>query len=69
MFSEIPNLDQLLVPSMHDVLEHAEILVVATGSPEFREVIELRRPGQRIIDLARIVEEPLDDDWYHGICW
>lgn len=66
---EIPHLDQLLVSSMDEVLDHAEIVVVATGSAEFRSVIERRRPGQRIIDLARIVEEPPTEDWYYGICW
>ncbi len=67
--AEIPHLDDLLVTSLDAVIEHAETIVVSSATPEFRDVVKRRRPNQRIIDLARIVDAPLDDEWYEGICW
>lgn len=66
---EIPHLDELLVGSMDEIVAHADTIVVSSSTPEFREVLTRRRPNQRIVDLARIVESPLDDEWYEGICW
>lgn len=66
---EIPHLDQLLVADLADIIDHADVIVVASASEQTNRILEQRRPGQRVLDLARIVESPVDEDWYHGICW
>lgn len=66
---EIPHLDDLLVTSLEAVIENSDVIVVASSSPDNVQLLEHRRPEQHIIDLARIVEDPIDEDWYHGICW
>ncbi len=66
---EIPHLDDLLVSSIDDIVEQADVIVVASKSPECAHLLEHRRPEQLVIDLARIVDEPIQEDWYHGICW
>jgi hypothetical protein len=56
--------------SVQEVLDHAEILVVANKEPVFRDALDARRPDQKVYDLVRIMEEPdLSDDAYQGICW
>ncbi len=66
---EIPHLDELLVGSMDEVLDHADVIVVANATDEFKKVLEYRRPEQRIIDLAHIIDVSPSGDWYEGICW
>lgn len=66
---EIPHLDKLLTNTMQEVIDHADVVVVANNTPEFRQVLDRRQTGQRVVDLARIVPTRIDADWYEGICW
>jgi len=52
------------------VVEDSEVVVVATGAPAHRAVVEHLRPDQILIDLVRIVPNgQLPADRYIGICW
>jgi GDP-mannose 6-dehydrogenase len=66
---EIPHLDRILCNRVDEVLEHAEALVVANKSDEFRDAMHRLRPTQRVLDLVRIVATPPATGEYHGICW
>src|SRR5690606_8739343 len=49
----IPQVTQLMVPSVHDVVKHADLLVATSRSPEYGAVVNKRRPGQVLLDMAR----------------
>jgi GDP-mannose 6-dehydrogenase len=68
--SYIPYLERILKPSVQAVVEDSEVVVVATGAPAHRAVVEHLRPDQILIDLVRIVPNgQLPPDRYIGICW
>jgi GDP-mannose 6-dehydrogenase len=66
---EIPHLERLMCPTAAEVMEHAEVLVVGNRSDEFRQAMAALRPGQRVLDLVRIVPQPPAQGEYHGLCW
>ena len=67
---EIPHISSLMKSSMQEVLDFAEVVVVANHSAEFGSAPALLRLGQVMLDLVRIT-----DSWdtlkgaYEGICW
>jgi GDP-mannose 6-dehydrogenase len=69
LLEQIPHISSLLVPTIDEVVEHAETLVVGTGDESFRPAVESRRPGQALVDLVRIGESDPEDERYHGVCW
>ena len=66
---EIPHIDRLMCSNIAEVMEHAEVLVVGNRSEEFRQAMQQLRPGQRVLDLVRIVNTPPPQGEYHGLCW
>jgi GDP-mannose 6-dehydrogenase len=66
---EIPHLDRLMCNTIAEVVAHAEVLVVANRSDEFRAAMATVRPEQRVLDLVRIGTEPPARGEYHGLCW
>ena len=69
ILDQIPHISELMVSSVDEVLDHARTLVIGNNDPAFRAVAERPRPGQRIVDLVRIVDRRSDGDGYDGICW
>jgi GDP-mannose 6-dehydrogenase len=65
----IPHISSLLRPSLEEVLEHAQVLVVGQHLPVLTDIVS-RANKHFIIDLIRLTEE-LDsfDNHYDGICW
>jgi len=67
---EIPHISSLMKGSIEEVLNHADVVLIANKGTGFREVLEKLKPGQMVYDLVRIT-----DDWniahghYEGICW
>jgi GDP-mannose 6-dehydrogenase len=67
---QIPHLSSLLRDTVDDVLDHAEVVIVGNGSPEFAEALKRTRPDQVVIDLFRVGTERKDiPAQYTGICW
>ena len=67
---EIPHIASLMRSSLDDVVESAEVVVVAHAGATFRRVLSLMREDQILIDLAGVVTD--DGDMrgaYEGICW
>lgn len=60
----------LMRSSIEEVLDHADVLLIANKGAGFREALDRLRPNQKVYDLVRIMEQPhLNDERYQGICW
>lgn len=67
---EIPHISTLMCPSLAKVVEEAEVIVIGNKDPEFVQALEMARPDQIVIDLARITDDFNQiDSQYQGICW
>jgi GDP-mannose 6-dehydrogenase len=66
---EIPHVSQLMRPSIEEVLEHAEVLIIGNKAEEFREVATKLRSDQVLIDLVRLFDDRSSNGAYQGICW
>jgi GDP-mannose 6-dehydrogenase len=69
VLDQIPHISDLMVSSIDEVLDRARTLVIGNNDPAFRAVAERPRPGQRIVDLVRVVNRRSDGNGYDGICW
>jgi GDP-mannose 6-dehydrogenase len=69
ILEQIPHISDLMVSSIDEVLDHARTLVIGNNDPAFRNIAESPRPGQRVVDLVRVVDRRSDGDGYDGICW
>jgi GDP-mannose 6-dehydrogenase len=49
---KLPHISQLIAEDASQLLDHAELLVLGTDAPEYREVVRRARPDQAIIDLV-----------------
>jgi GDP-mannose 6-dehydrogenase len=67
---QIPHLSSLLCPSIEQVIDTSDVIVIGNKSAEFAEALTRCRPDQIVIDLVRlpIVGSLLQAD-YRGICW
>lgn len=66
----IPHISTLLVPTLDDVLDHAETLVIGNYSPEYDQVLRRVKPEQQVVDLVRVNADLAHlDGSYQGICW
>ena len=69
ILDQIPHISDLMVASIDEVLDHAGTVVIGNRDPAFQALAEHPRPGQRVIDLVRIVDRRSDGNEYDGICW
>jgi GDP-mannose 6-dehydrogenase len=67
---QIPHLSSLLCPTIDEVIDKSELIVIGNRSSEFTDAIKRCRPDQIIIDLVRIpIPGAMLDADYRGICW
>src|SRR3954467_3727920 len=69
ILNKIPHISRLMVPTIDDVLAHAETIVIGNGAPEFAEVPKRIGEGQTIIDFVRVSDSRSIAGIYEGICW
>lgn len=69
ILNRIPHISKLMVNSIDAVLLHAETIVIGNSDPDFRNVFERLRDGQRIVDFVRIANRRSENGKYDGICW
>jgi GDP-mannose 6-dehydrogenase len=69
ILNHIPHIAGLMVDSAAELMEHAEIVIIGNGAPEFVDIVAQRKPGQHIIDLVRIGDEATRGTDYEGITW
>jgi GDP-mannose 6-dehydrogenase len=67
---EVPYLPERLRPTVREVVEGSEVVVVANHSREYREIGALLKPGQALVDLAHAVDRAtVKHVEYHGLAW
>jgi GDP-mannose 6-dehydrogenase len=64
----IPHISKLMMTSMAGVLDFADTIVIGNGAAEFKDVPNMLKPGQKLVDLVRISKEQ-SGGAYDGICW
>lgn len=69
ILNHIPHISKLMVESMEEVLDFAEVIVIGNGAAEFKDVLGKVRPGQTVVDLVRIAPQKSEAGRYDGICW
>lgn len=65
----IPHISNLMVDSVEEVLDHAEVLVVGNGDAAFRQVPAQMRDDQELVDFVRISDGPSVPGRYDGVAW
>jgi hypothetical protein len=51
------------------VLAESEVIVIANGSPEFRDVRHMLKNGQVVVDLTGVARNGRADGRYAALCW
>jgi GDP-mannose 6-dehydrogenase len=69
ILNKIPHISRLMVPTIDDVLAHAQTIVIGNGAPEFNDVPKRIVEGQTIIDFVRVSDSRTIAGIYEGICW
>src|SRR5438128_5118220 len=54
ILNKIPHISRLIVPTIDEVLAHAQTIVIGNGAPEFADVPKRIVDGQTIIDFLRV---------------
>ncbi|MBI1798221.1 MAG: nucleotide sugar dehydrogenase, partial [Candidatus Eisenbacteria bacterium] len=68
--NEVPYLPERLRSDLNEVVSSSEVVVVANGAKEYRNVGSLLRGGQALVDLAHAVDPAtVKDGDYHGLAW
>lgn len=65
----IPHISRLMVDTIDEVLDHAEVVVVGNNAPEFHDLMARLKDGQQLVDLVRITDGESIEGKYIGICW
>ena len=67
---EIPHISSLMVETLDEAVDHAEVIVVGNAARELPDLPRLCRPGQAVVDLVRFDGlADLEGIAYHGIAW
>jgi GDP-mannose 6-dehydrogenase len=82
ILNKIPHIHRLMVPTIEEVLAHAQTVVIGNAAPEFADVprrvgegqtiIDFVREvgeGQTIIDFVRVCDSRTILGVYEGLCW
>ena len=67
--AEIPHIWTLMRPTIGEVLDSAEVVIIGNGSPEYRGIQQQLVSGQMVVDLVRAFGPRTSDAQYQGICW
>lgn len=65
----IPHISEILLDSLDDVLDHAELVVVGNADPEFDNLAARIRPEQRVFDLVGVDRSGFRPGVYTGLTW
>ena len=69
IMKSIPHIERLMVTSVDQVLEHADVIVIGNRGEEFAGLADKLRPDQLVIDFVRIRQIEERHGNYAGICW
>ena len=65
----IPHISSLMVGTVEEVINHADIVVIGNKDKEYLDLDKKLVTGKIIIDYVRISNRVSDDSHYKGICW
>lgn len=65
----IPHISNLMVDSIEEVIEHAEVLVIGNGDPAFRQAPARMKDGQVLVDFVRVMDAKSEPGRYDGVAW
>ena len=65
----IPHISSLMRPSLDDVIEASEVIIIGKKEEEFRSLSQKLNNGRVIIDLVRLLDAQATSSTYQGICW
>jgi GDP-mannose 6-dehydrogenase len=66
---QISHLSSLMVPTLDQVLDESDVIVIGTRSEEFADALMRLRPEQIAIDLVRLPLYGSVPSNYRGLCW
>lgn len=69
ILNRIPHISKLMVPSIEDVLNSSDTIVIGNNSKEFSDIPERCHRNQLVIDLVRVMLKPPRTSQYMGISW
>jgi len=69
ILSRIPHISRLMAPSIDEVLDHADTVVVGNMDPDFADVPARLRENQKLVDFVRLNNQRRINGKYEGICW
>jgi GDP-mannose 6-dehydrogenase len=69
ILNHIPHISRIMVDSVAQVTDFAEVVVVGNGAAEFRDAVKTLSPHQVVVDLVRVSDQPSSTERYDGICW
>lgn len=66
----VPHIGQMLLPELADVMAHAEVVVLGSGSAAVCEAVAAAlRPEQMVVDLVGAPAAAAFADQVSGLCW
>jgi len=69
ILNKIPHISRLMVPTIDEVLAHAQTIVIGNSAPEFADVPKKIGDGQTVIDFVRVCDSRTIVGVYEGLCW
>ena len=69
IMKSIPHIERLMVATVDEVLNHADVIVIGNRGEEFTGLADKLRPDQLVIDFVRIRQIEEHHANYAGICW
>ena len=65
----IPHISSLMTTEVDELIDRAEVLVVAIKTPEVLAAIANARAEQMVLDLAQLPDRRAGEADYRGVCW
>ena len=69
ILNRIPHISRLMVPTIEEVMAHAQTIVIGNAAPEFVDVPKRIGDGQTVIDFVRVCDSRTVLGVYEGLCW
>lgn len=65
----IPHIAKLMVASIDEIVNHAEVVIIGNRAPEFKDIASLLGPGQEVVDLVGLTAERNVEEVCAGLSW
>ncbi len=69
ILNRIPHISKLMVDSVAEVIDHADVIVIGNSDKEFSQDFSKFGKKINIVDLVRIKDIHVQQGGYDGICW